>query len=92
MRSIVGYDGPETFGTVNEKARNDALFEKVRDNQDKYTLLESKVANGLDDQLVLTLCSSFWGNKDIRLLDEDGVDHDGSSDEGGDLSPKYDLD
>jgi hypothetical protein len=67
VQSIVGYS-PETTGTVNEEARNDALFEKARDNQDRYTLLETKIANGQDAQLVMTLCPSFW-DKDAGLLD-----------------------
>lgn len=59
---INGYNGPETCGSTNAEARNDALFEKVRDNQEKYTLLESLIANGQDGQLVMTLCKSFWEN------------------------------
>ena len=82
MRPIVGYNGPDTSGTVNEEARNDALLEKVRDNQDKYTLLESKISNGQDGQLIMTICSSFW-DKDAGLLGGNGriEGEEGSSDE-----------
>jgi len=77
------HSGTETSGTANEEARNDALIEKVRDNQDKYTLLESKIANGQDGQLVMTLCSSFW-DKDCCTGSEEGF----SDDDDDDPNPK----
>ena len=92
VRPIVRHNGPETSGTVNEEARNDALFEKVRDNQDKYTLLESTIANGQDGQLVLTMCSSCW-QSDSGLLGGNGrvAGQDEFSDEDDDPSPKAAL-
>jgi len=60
---IDGYNGPETCGSVNAEARNDALLEKVRDNPEKYTLLESSIANGQDGQLVMTLSKCFWDDE-----------------------------
>ena len=69
------------------------MFEKVRDNQDKYTLLESKIANGQDGQLVLTICSSFWAH-DTGLLSGNGriEGEDGFSDEDDNPNPKAALD
>jgi hypothetical protein len=83
VRPVMEHSGTETSGTANEEARNDALIEKVRDNQDKYTLLESKIANGQDGQLVMTLCSSFW-DKDCCTGSEEGF----SDDDDDDPNPK----
>ncbi|KIM77726.1 hypothetical protein PILCRDRAFT_11814 [Piloderma croceum F 1598] len=93
VQSIVGYRSPETIGTVNEEARNDALFEKVRDNQDRYTLLETKIVNGQDAQLVITLCPSFW-DKDTGLLGGNGriEGEECISDDDDDSYPKPALD
>jgi hypothetical protein len=85
VKPIIGYNGPETSGTVNEEARNDALFEKVRDNQDKYTLLESKIANGEESQLVMTLCSSFWDKE--GLVGNGQIEGEGGSSDEDDDDP-----
>jgi hypothetical protein len=90
VQSIVGYRSPETMGTVNEEARNDALFEKVRDNQDRYTLLETMVVNGQDAQLLITLCPSFW-DKDT-LLGGNGQMEEFMSDDDDDSNLKPALD
>ncbi|KIM71474.1 hypothetical protein PILCRDRAFT_17044 [Piloderma croceum F 1598] len=91
VQSIVGYSSPETMGGVNKEARNDALFEKFRDNQDRYTLIETKITNGQDAQLVMILCPSF-GDKDAGLLGGNGQieGEEGFSDD--DSSPKPALD
>ncbi|TFK27569.1 hypothetical protein FA15DRAFT_666240 [Coprinopsis marcescibilis] len=52
---------PATSGSPNSEARNDALIERVRENVGKFTLLQSRIANGQGLQMVVTLISGkFW--------------------------------
>jgi hypothetical protein len=52
---------PPTRGSSNAEARNEALIERARDNPEKFTIIQSKIANGQGLQLVLTVVTgSFW--------------------------------
>ena len=64
----------------NAEARNEALIERARENPGKFTIIQSKIANGFGIQLVLTIVTGgFWDDDDDDenwggSEDEDGVD------------------
>jgi len=61
LAALDTYSTGPTNATVNAEARNDAIIEKVRENRENYTLLESAVASGQSITCVLTLATgSFW--------------------------------
>jgi len=56
---------PETNGSANAEARNDALIERARRNPGKFTIIQSKIANGEGLQMVMTVVTgSFWDDSD----------------------------
>lgn len=69
---------PETNGSSNAEARNDTLIERARDNPGKFTIIQSKIANGQGLQLVLTVVTgSFWQDKaNPWAVVEDDVEED----------------
>ena len=84
---------PPTNGPSNTEARNEALIERARDNPGKFTIIQSKVANGQGLQMVLTVVTgSFWKNDPEGFVDgEEGVaveDEDMSA-EGGNVENEF---
>lgn len=76
---IVEYDKhqPETDGTVNAEARNEALIERARENPGKFTVIQSKIANGQSKQLVLTIVTGgFWQARQEAWVEDDAEDDD----------------
>jgi hypothetical protein len=76
---IAEYDKhqPETDSTVNAEARNEALIERVRDNPGKFTVIQSKIANGRSKQLVLTIVTGgFWQARQEAWVEDDADDGD----------------
>ncbi|KAG5652307.1 hypothetical protein H0H81_005457 [Sphagnurus paluster] len=58
-------DLPEMRGSPNTEARNDALIERARENPGKFTIIQSKIANGEGLQMVMTVVTgSFWDDSD----------------------------
>jgi len=52
---------PRTDGSAITEARNEALIERAKDNPGKFTIIQSKIANGRGLQLVLTVVTGgFW--------------------------------
>lgn len=45
----------ESLQSVNAKARNEALIERVRENPGKFTAIQSKIARGRAYMLLLTI-------------------------------------
>ena len=61
-----------TDGTPNAEARNDALLEKARDHPGKYTIIQSKISNGQNLNMVMTLVTgTFWGTGDEPHYEDD---------------------
>lgn len=81
LRPLDTYNTGQTSGTANTEARNDALIEGVRENPQRYALIESKIACGRSPQCVLTLATgAFWewmAEQDSR---SDSADVDDDSD------------
>ncbi|OSX68033.1 hypothetical protein POSPLADRAFT_1043193 [Postia placenta MAD-698-R-SB12] len=81
LRPLDTYNTGQTSGTANTEARNDALIEGVRENPERYALIESKIACGRSPQCVLTLATgAFWewmAEQDSR---SDSADVDDDSD------------
>jgi len=76
---IAEYDKhqPETDGTVNAEARNEALIERARENPGKFTIIQSKIANGQSKQLVLTIVTGgFWQARQEAWVEDDAEDED----------------
>ncbi|KAJ7120472.1 hypothetical protein C8R43DRAFT_1151718 [Mycena crocata] len=72
-----------TAGSANAEARNDALFERARENPDRFGLIQSRIANGRALQAVLSVVTgNFWegGDAEARLglavAEADGQDTD----------------
>lgn len=75
---------------ISTAARNDAIIEKVTENPEKYTLIESTIAYGLRLQLVTTLVTSFWDRDTGPLGGEGRMDGEGGLEENdeGEDNPK----
>ncbi|KAJ6453089.1 hypothetical protein C8R45DRAFT_1039529 [Mycena sanguinolenta] len=68
------HDTP-TNGSPNAVARNDALLERVRENPDRFGLIQSKVVNGVALQLVLSVVTgNFWEHGDAEDFEFDDSD------------------
>lgn len=68
VKPLDGYKGPPIGGSANDEARNDALIEKVKNDQDRYTLIETIIAHGQWGQLLMTVAPSLWNLcSDVRL-------------------------
>lgn len=68
VKRLEGYSPGETTGTTNSQARNDALIEKVQQNSEKYTLIESIVSCGQSMQCVLTQATGAFWTSDNTLI------------------------
>ncbi|KAJ7256876.1 hypothetical protein B0H12DRAFT_1015743 [Mycena haematopus] len=56
-----------TNGSANAEARNDALLERVRENPDRFGLIQSRIVHGVSGQLVLSVVSgNFWEEGDTE--------------------------
>lgn len=66
----------ETDGSANAEARNDTLIERARENPGKFTIIQSKIANGQGLQMVMTVVTgSFWkDNANPWAIEEDEVE------------------
>ncbi|KAF8215211.1 hypothetical protein K438DRAFT_1561466 [Mycena galopus ATCC 62051] len=67
-----------TNGSANAEARNDALLERVRENPDRFGLIQSKVENGATMQLVMSVVTgNFWqcgDAEDFEFEDSDALE------------------
>ncbi|KAG2009621.1 hypothetical protein CC2G_012530 [Coprinopsis cinerea AmutBmut pab1-1] len=74
---LADYDtkGPAVRGSPNAEARREALIERAKDNPNKITLIQSKIANGQGLQLVLTIVpGSFWDDSEEWDFDPEEED------------------
>jgi hypothetical protein len=56
---------PHSKDSTNAAARNEALIERARENPGKFTIIQSKIANGRGIQCVLTIVTGgFWDDDD----------------------------
>lgn len=84
--------GLPIWGSDNAKARNETLLQRVKDNRDKYTLIESIVVHGKGHtQLVMTTVVSLWEKGGNRRANGHGG-HDDHDDEDGPRSALEEVD
>ncbi|RDB14658.1 hypothetical protein Hypma_016492 [Hypsizygus marmoreus] len=63
---------PDTRGSPNTEARNEALLERARENPGKFTIIQSKIANGEALQIVMTVVTgSFWEDRDNPWIEDE---------------------
>ena len=83
---------PHSKDSTNTAARNEALIERARDNPGKFTIIQSKIANGRGIQFVLTIVTGgFWDDDDDENWggsDSETEDEMGELDEGDDYRKK----
>ncbi|KAI0088570.1 hypothetical protein BDY19DRAFT_172115 [Irpex rosettiformis] len=83
LAPLTGYKTGLAQGKPNAEARNAALIEKVQQNRESYTLLESQISSGEGITCVLTLvCGDFWSS-DGGLVGGGLVEGENDSDEDG---------
>ena len=76
LRSIDEERSLPIWGSDNALARNKSLLQRVKNNRDKYSLIESIVVHGKGHtQLVMTTVISLWEKSGKRTTDG-GDDHD----------------
>lgn len=90
LTPLTEYNTGQTMGTANAEARNDALIEKVQENREKYTLLESLIAAGQGRTCVLTLGTGEFWVADKGLIGGGLVE--GENDDGEEPGPGTALD
>lgn len=67
VRHIDEGHGLPIWGSDNALARNEALLQRVKDNRDKYTLIESIIVHGKRHiQLVETISVSLWAEREYE--------------------------
>ncbi|KAF7799425.1 hypothetical protein EIP86_010660 [Pleurotus ostreatoroseus] len=76
VKRLEGYTIGDTTASTNLQARNDALIEKVQQNSEKYTLVESRIACGQSMQCVLTQVTGAFWTSDNTLIGGGSVTKD----------------
>ncbi|KAH6912812.1 hypothetical protein BKA70DRAFT_1265084 [Coprinopsis sp. MPI-PUGE-AT-0042] len=65
---------PATDASVNAEARHDALVERARENPTRFTIIQSKLANGEAYQMSTTLVGGrFWKDGEIEREEGDSL-------------------
>ncbi|KAJ6585582.1 hypothetical protein B0H19DRAFT_1368857 [Mycena capillaripes] len=71
--AVTGRDDLPTSGSANADARNDAIFERVRENPEQHRLIQSQIVNGAVAQMVLSVVTgNFWEDGDAEGHEEEG--------------------
>ncbi|KAF9525851.1 hypothetical protein CPB83DRAFT_858740 [Crepidotus variabilis] len=67
--------------SANSEARNDELINRARENPGKYGVVQSKIANGQGQQLVLSVVpGAFWDDAGWVVDEEDSVEYRAEAD------------